>query len=287
MNGSVRTTSTLRPKAARHSHFDGGETGPPERAILEPDMPRFPRSRVATASRPRAGAARLRLLVVALAFAALLAGAVAAPAQDEAPAGDAARGAAEATGSQAAAPVVHVRLDTIIHPVAAELLEDAIAEADERGATAVVVELSTPGGLLTSTREMFTAMLGAATPVVVYVAPAGAQAASAGFFLLMAGDVAAMAPGTNTGAAHPVGGQGEDIEGTMGEKVEQDSAATIRSLAARHGRNAELAEAAVVESRSFTADEALEAGLIDLIAPSFQALLSELDGRRWRRTTAP
>jgi membrane-bound serine protease (ClpP class) len=122
-------------------------------------------------------------------------------------------------------------------------------------------------------------MMGAETPVVVWVAPSGAQAASAGFFLLMAADVAAMAPGTNTGAAHPVGGQGEDIEGTMGEKVEQDSAATIRSLAERHGRNAELAEAAVVESRSYSADEALEAGLIDLVAPSFAKLLTDLDGR--------
>jgi len=185
----------------------------------------------------------------------------------------------EAAAEAAGGPVVRVRVDSIIHPVAVEFLADAIAEADAIGAEALVVELSTPGGLLPSTREMFTAMLGAATPVVVYVAPAGAQAASAGFFLLMAADVAAMAPGTNTGAAHPVGGQGEDIEGAMGDKVEQDAAATIRSLAARHGRNAELAEAAVLESRSFTADEALEADLIDLVAPSLTALLAELDGR--------
>jgi membrane-bound serine protease (ClpP class) len=114
---------------------------------------------------------------------------------------------------------------------------------------------------------------------VVYVAPSGAQAASAGFFILMAADVAAMAPGTNTGAAHPVGGQGEDIEGTMGEKVEQDAAATIRSLADRHGRDAELAEAAVVESRSFTAEEARDAGLVEVVAPSLQSLLVALDGR--------
>ena len=132
---------------------------------------------------------------------------------------------------------------------------------------------------MTSTREITTAMLGAQTPVVVYVAPAGAQAASAGFFILMAADVAAMAPGTNTGAAHPVGGQGEDIEGTMAKKMEQDAAANIRALAARNGRNVELAEAAVVESRSFTADEALEGKLIDLIAPSFDKLLEALDGR--------
>jgi membrane-bound serine protease (ClpP class) len=183
----------------------------------------------------------------------------------------------------AVGPVVRVRIASIIHPFSAELLTKAIAEAEERDAQALVVELATPGGLLESTRTMFTAMLGTRVPVVVYVAPSGAQAASAGFFLLMAADVAAMAPGTNTGAAHPVGGQGEDIEGAMGAKVEQDAAATIRSLAARHGRNAELAEAAVVESRSFTADEALEAGLIDLVSPSLQALLAELDGRTFEK----
>ncbi len=147
-------------------------------------------------------------------------------------------------------------------------MRDGLAEADAAGAAAVVLELDTPGGLLTSTREISTAILGAKTPVVVWVGPSGAQAASAGFFILMAADVAAMAPGTNTGAAHPVGGQGEDIEGVLGEKVEQDAAATIRSLAARNGRNAELAEEAVVESRSFTADEALEAKLVDFVAPS-------------------
>lgn len=183
----------------------------------------------------------------------------------------------------AAGPVVRVRIASIIHPFSAELLAKAIAEAEARDAQALVVELATPGGLLESTRTMFTAMLGTRVPVVVYVAPSGAQAASAGFFLLMAADVAAMAPGTNTGAAHPVGGQGEDIEGAMGAKVEQDASATIRSLAARHGRNAELAEAAVVESRSFTADEALAAGLIDVVSPSLQALLGELDGRTFEK----
>ena len=134
----------------------------------------------------------------------------------------------------------------------------------------LVIELSTPGGLLTSTREIVQEMLGAETPVAVYVSPSGAHAASAGFFLLMAADVAAMAPGTNTGAAHPVGGQGEDVEGDLGEKVEQDAAAQIRSLASRNGRDADLAESAVVESKSFTAEEALENGLIDLIAADMQ-----------------
>ena len=176
-------------------------------------------------------------------------------------------------------PVVRVRIDSILHPPAAEFVVDALGQADARGAELFVLELNTPGGLLPSTRDIFEAMMAARTPVVVYVAPSGAQAASAGFFLLMAADVAAMAPGTNTGAAHPVGGQGEDIEGHLGEKVEQDAAATIRSLALQHGRDVPLAEAAVLESRSFTADEALEANLVEIVAPTFAALLVELDGR--------
>lgn len=175
--------------------------------------------------------------------------------------------------------VVHIRLDSIIHPVAATFVRESLAQAEEMNADAFVIELSTPGGLLTSTREIFTDMLGSEVPVVVYVSPSGAQAASAGFFILMAADIAAMAPGTNTGAAHPVSGGGEDITGVMGEKVEQDAAATIRSLATRNGRNAELAEAAVVESRSFTADEALKEGLIELIADDLPALLEAIHDR--------
>ena len=180
---------------------------------------------------------------------------------------------------QPAPRVVLIRIDSAIHPVAAEYIVDSLAEADEMRAEALVIELNTPGGLLTSTREITKAMLSARTPVVVYVSPSGAQAASAGFFLVMAADVAAMAPGTNTGAAHPVGGQGEDIEGHMGKKVEEDAAATIRSLARQHGRDVELAEQAVLESRSFTAEEALEAGLIDVVAPRLEDLLEQIDGR--------
>jgi len=174
--------------------------------------------------------------------------------------------------------VIRITVDSIIHPVAAEYVIESLAEADRRHVNAVVIELSTPGGLLTSTRDIFTAMLSTDSPVVVYVSPSGAQAASAGFFILMAADVAAMAPGTNTGAAHPVAGSGEEIEGTMGEKVEEDAAATIRSLATRNNRNAELAEAAVLESKSFTAEEALENGLIDLVVPDVPTLLREIDG---------
>ena len=175
--------------------------------------------------------------------------------------------------------VVRISVDSIIHPVAQQFIAESLAEADAADADLFVIELSTPGGLMTSTREIVQAMLGAETPVVVYVSPSGSHAASAGFFLLMAADVAAMAPGTNTGAATPVGGQGEDVEGDLGDKVKEDAAAQIRSLAARNGRDADLAESAVLESKSFTAEEALENGLIDLIAADLDELLAEVDGR--------
>ena len=179
--------------------------------------------------------------------------------------------------------VLRARVKSAIHPVSSELIQDAVREADAARAAALVIELDTPGGLMTSTREITTAILGAQTPVVVFVSPSGAQAASAGFFILMAADIAAMAPGTNTGAAHPVGGQGEDIGEHMGKKVEEDASANIRALARRNGRNIQLAQSAVVDSRSFTADEALEGKLIDLIAPNFNSLLDALDGRTFRR----
>lgn len=178
---------------------------------------------------------------------------------------------------------MRARIKSIVHPISSELILDAVRAADAAGAAALVLELDTPGGLMTSTRDITTGILGARTPVVVYVSPSGAQAASAGFFILMSADIAAMAPGTNTGAAHPVGAGGEDIEGTMAKKVEEDSAANIRSMARRNNRNVELAQAAVLQSRSFTADEALEGKLIDLIAPSFDKLLEALDGRTVRR----
>ncbi|MEO8197974.1 MAG: nodulation protein NfeD [Thermoanaerobaculia bacterium] len=214
------------------------------------------------------------------------AGPAAAQSDAAAPAPEAAPAPLAPAGASLPPEVVHVRLRSIIHPVSGQFLIDALAAADRDGAALLVVELDTPGGLLSSTREISTAMLGAATPVVVYVGPSGAQAASAGFFLLMAGDFAAMAPGTNTGAAHPVGGQGETIEGVMGEKVEQDAAATIRSLAGRHGRNVALAEEAVVKSRSFTDQEALASGLVDVVAPGLPELLAALDGRAWDKSAS-
>ncbi len=182
--------------------------------------------------------------------------------------------------------VLAVRVKSPIHPVSAELIADAVQEADRTGAAALIIELDTAGGLMTSTRDITTAILGAKTPVVVYVAPSGAQAASAGFFILMSADVAAMAPGTNTGAAHPVGGQGEDLPEILGQKVEQDAAANIRSLAARNGRNAVLAEEGVIKSRSFTAHEALEGKLIDLVSPNLASLVRSLDGRTVKRGEA-
>jgi membrane-bound serine protease (ClpP class) len=182
--------------------------------------------------------------------------------------------------------VLVVKVKSAIHPVSAELIEDSVREADRKGAATLIIELDTPGGLMTSTRDITTAILGAHTPVVVYVAPSGAQAASAGFFILMSADVAAMAPGTNAGAAHPVGGQGEDLPPVLGQKAEQDAAASIRSLAARNGRNAVLAEEAVIKSRSFTAQEALEGKLIDLVAPNVGGLVRALDGRTVKRGEA-
>jgi membrane-bound serine protease (ClpP class) len=167
--------------------------------------------------------------------------------------------------------------------VAADFVREAVTEAAAADAAALVLELDTPGGLLTSTRDITRALLQAEIPVVVWVGPAGAQAASAGFVVLMAADVAAMAPGTNAGAAHPVDGSGGDVEGHLGKKVEEDAAAQVRALAARHGRNVELAQAAVLESRSFTAEEALRERLVEVLAPGLPDLLRAIDGRQVRR----
>lgn len=162
-------------------------------------------------------------------------------------------------------------------------LQRGLRTAAAENAQVVILELNTPGGLLTSLRQMTTAITTSPRPVVVYVTPSGAQAASAGFFLLMAADVAAMAPGTNAGAAHPVGGQGEDLEKTIAEKVTNDAAALIRSLAAQRGRPVEWAEKAVRESVSFTEREALEKKLIELVAADRNELLAKLNGLEVKR----
>lgn len=188
-----------------------------------------------------------------------------------------------AASSLATQRVVVLTLDDSIQPASLRYLQRGIDAARSGGAVLTIIELNTPGGLLTSLRQMTTAITASATPVAVYVTPSGGQAASAGFFLLIAADVAAMAPGTNTGAAHPVGPQGEELQKTISEKIANDAAALARSLAQARGRPEEWAEKAVRESASFTATEALEKKLIDFIAIDRGDLLRQLDGREVKR----
>jgi membrane-bound serine protease (ClpP class) len=177
-------------------------------------------------------------------------------------------------------PVVEkLVLKDTIQPVSAGELKRAIDKAQTDGAEVLLVELNTPGGLLDSTRDMVGAMLSSRVPVVVYVAPSGARAGSAGFFLLEAADMAVMAPGTNAGAAHPVMELGGQPDAVMSQKIENDTEAFLRSFTAKRGRNAEAAEAAVHTSHSYTAEEALDLHLIDLIEPTERQLLAALDGR--------
>jgi membrane-bound serine protease (ClpP class) len=166
----------------------------------------------------------------------------------------------------------------MVHPVTAEIVASAIARAKQENAALLIVRLNTPGGLMDAMRETIQEIVSSPIPVATYVEPSGGRAASAGFFLLESGDVAAMAPGTNTGAAHPVAEFGE-MDAVMKEKVENDAAAYLRSICSKRGRNSELAETAVRASKSFTEREALDQHLIDLVAPNEQALLAALDGR--------
>ena len=181
--------------------------------------------------------------------------------------------------------VVTGRIDTPIHPAAANYLTKLVRGAEKDGAALIVLGISTPGGLLTSTRDMASTILQSKVPVATYVSPSGSSAASAGFFLLQAGDVAAMAPGTNTGAAHPVAGEGQELPKTLNEKAEQDARAFVRTLARERGRDADKAETAVTSSRSFTETEAKEGRLIEVIARDVPDLLAQLDGRAVRRVS--
>ena len=179
-------------------------------------------------------------------------------------------------------PVVYTaEVDGIIQPVVAEYLRGAIAQADTAGAALLVITLRTPGGLLDTTRDINTAIIGAKTPVAVWVGPSGSRAASAGFIITMAADVAAMAPGTHIGAAHPVSGDGSQMDETMAKKAASDTASYGRTLAQARKRNAVLIEQAVIDSRSFTEQEAVGAQppLIDVVAADVDELLSKLDGR--------
>ncbi len=180
------------------------------------------------------------------------------------------------------ASVLRITVNDMIHPISDEYIGRALADAARAHDDAIVIQLSTPGGLIESTRSIVEKMMTSRIPVIVYVAPAGSRAASAGFFLLEAADVAAMAPGTNTGAAHPVI-LGEKMDEIMKAKMENDAAAFMRTIASRRGRNVTVAESAVRESKSFTEDEALQQKLIDVVAPSLPALFRAIDGRRIRR----
>jgi membrane-bound serine protease (ClpP class) len=172
-------------------------------------------------------------------------------------------------------------VDGIIHPITAEFMTSAIDRADTSNAAVIVFILRTPGGLVDSTQSIVSRMITSRAPVVVFVAPPGARAASAGFLLALAADVVAMAPGTHIGAAHPVSGTGEKMDETMAKKAAEDVAAFARSLAEARGRNVTLAAQAVTESRAFTDREALQATppLIDLLARDLNDLLRQLDGR--------
>ncbi len=189
---------------------------------------------------------------------------------------------AAAQEGPAGRPLVLVaELDGIIHPISSEYLTGVIDQSDASGADLVVFILRTPGGLLDSTQTIVSRMITSRAPVAVLVAPSGARAASAGFVIIIAADIAAMAPGTHIGAAHPVSGGGQSMDETMAQKAASDTAAYVRSLAEARGRNVTLAEEAVLQSRAFTDREALAAipPLIDLNASDVNELLQRLDGR--------
>jgi membrane-bound serine protease (ClpP class) len=178
--------------------------------------------------------------------------------------------------------VLEIPLHTTIQPISASYLERGLRRAAQMGCAAVVIEMGTPGGLLTSTRVMVSAIEASPVPVIVYVAPSGSRAGSAGFFLLEAADIAAMAPGTNAGASHPIL-EGTTMDPVLKQKLENDTSAFLRSYVSRRGRNVPAAEDAVLHSKSYTDQEALQLHLIDVIAPNVDALLQQLNGRQITR----
>ena len=191
--------------------------------------------------------------------------------------------AAVALVAPCSADTLRIVVNDAIQPVTAEYIARALEAAAANHDQAVLIEMNTPGGLVESTRDIIEKIIASPVPVIIYVTPAGSRAASAGFFILESADVAAMAPGTNTGAAHPVilgGGKMDDI---MKAKMENDAAALMRSVVAKRGRNVELAESAVRESKSFTEQEALDKKLIEYIAPNEQDLFHQLKGKNIKR----
>jgi membrane-bound serine protease (ClpP class) len=182
------------------------------------------------------------------------------------------------------ADVLKIVVDDAIQPITAEYIGRALDAAAANHDQAVLIEINTPGGLVDSTRQIIEKIVASPVPVIIYVTPSGSRAASAGFFILESADIAAMAPGTNTGAAHPVilGGKMDDI---MKQKMENDAAALMRSVVAKRGRNVEVAESTVRESKSFTDQEALDKKLIEYVASSDQDLFRQLSGKSFKRFT--
>lgn len=178
--------------------------------------------------------------------------------------------------------ILKISVDAPIHPITSEYIRDAIDRADKENDSLVIITLNTPGGLDSSMREIIERILSSKTPVAAYVSPSGGRAASAGFFIAIACDIFVMAPGTSTGAAHPVGVSitGQAMDKTMEEKVTHDAASYIKTLAEKRGRNTKLAEDAVRESLSYTEQEALKGNLIDLVAANTQEIIDYFDGKR-------
>ncbi len=174
----------------------------------------------------------------------------------------------------------YLTVDGIVNPVMSEFITKGIQDAVKENAEAVVIQLDTPGGLDLSMRDIVKAILSADVPIIVYVAPAGSRAASAGVFITYAAHIAAMAPGTNIGSAHPVAMGGEKMDETMMKKVENDAVAYLKGIAAKRHRNADWAEKAVRQSVNVPAEEALKLNVIDLIAPDKKALLEAIDGKK-------
>lgn len=184
----------------------------------------------------------------------------------------------EALGQKATGPVMVVHVESVINPITSEFIEENLKAAAKRDAAIVIIQLDTPGGLDTAMREIVKNIFNSQVPVVVYVAPSGARAASAGVFITMAADVAAMAPGTNIGAAHPVAVGGKEMADEMAKKVENDAVAYIKSIASKRNRNVQWAEQAVRKSVSITAEEALRLDVIDLVAQDLEDLIGQLHG---------
>lgn len=183
------------------------------------------------------------------------------------------------TARAASADVVKIVVDDTINPITAEYVDRAIQEAQRTHADALLFELNTPGGIMGPMERIIQKILASPVPVIVYVSPAGSDAGSAGFFILEAADIAAMAPGTHAGAAHPVRGDGVIMDPVMKEKMENYASSLLRSYVGKRGRNVEVAQSAMKESKAFTAEEAMEKNLINYIAKDANDLFSQLEGK--------